>query len=77
MPRPAAAARRGASWRVGPLVLKPLDRAPREIAWQAEVLSGVQSEGVPRAQWCFCVMLTSVFTPPTFEHLISTPIPTG
>lgn len=37
---------RGASWRVGPLVLKPLDRAPTEIAWQAEVLSGLQSDGV-------------------------------
>jgi uncharacterized protein (TIGR02569 family) len=37
---------RGTSWRVGPLVLKPLDRAAAEIAWQADVLSGVPSDGL-------------------------------
>lgn len=37
---------RGTSWRVGPLVLKPLDRAAREIAWQADVLSAVRSDDV-------------------------------
>lgn len=37
---------RGTSWRVGPLVLKPLDRATAEIAWQANVLSALPSDGV-------------------------------
>ena len=32
----------GRSWRAGSLVLKPLDRAPHEIAWQAEVFSSIQ-----------------------------------
>jgi hypothetical protein len=34
----------GRSWRAGSLVLKPLDRAPQEIAWQAEVLSSIQED---------------------------------
>jgi uncharacterized protein (TIGR02569 family) len=36
----------GRAWRVGDLVLKPLDRAPAEIAWQAGVLSAVGSDAV-------------------------------
>jgi uncharacterized protein (TIGR02569 family) len=35
----------GRSWRVGSLVIKPLDRAADEIAWQAEVLSSIQRDG--------------------------------
>jgi hypothetical protein len=35
----------GRSWRAGDLALKPLDRAPDEIAWQAEVLSSFQEDG--------------------------------
>ncbi len=31
----------GRTWRAGDLVLKPLDRAPAEIEWQADVLSAV------------------------------------
>ncbi|HWX08777.1 MAG TPA: hypothetical protein VNY33_02270 [Gaiellaceae bacterium] len=35
----------GRSWRVGELVLKPLDRAPAEIEWQADVLGAVREDG--------------------------------
>ncbi len=35
----------GRSWRAGPLVLKPLDRAPHELAWQAELFSSIQQDG--------------------------------
>jgi uncharacterized protein (TIGR02569 family) len=44
----------GRSWRAGSLVLKPLDRAPPEIAWQAEIFSSVQEVGfrvaLPRSE---------------------------
>jgi hypothetical protein len=33
------------TWRAGALVLKPLDRAPAEIAWQADVLGRIQEDG--------------------------------
>lgn len=36
---------RGTSWRAGTLVLKPLDRAAREIAWEAELLASVVRDG--------------------------------
>jgi hypothetical protein len=35
----------GRTWRVGDLVLKPLDRAPDEIAWQADALAGIREDG--------------------------------
>ena len=35
----------GRAWRVGSLVLKPLDRAPAEIAWQADVLGSIREDG--------------------------------
>jgi uncharacterized protein (TIGR02569 family) len=35
----------GRSWRAGDLVLKPLDRAPHEIPWQAEVLGSLACDG--------------------------------
>jgi phosphotransferase family enzyme len=35
----------GRAWRAGELVLKPLDRAPAEIAWQADVLSSIREDG--------------------------------
>ena len=35
----------GRSWRVGSLVLKPLDHAASEIAWQAEILASVEQDG--------------------------------
>jgi hypothetical protein len=35
----------GRSWCVGELVLKPLDRAPAEIEWQADVLGSVREDG--------------------------------
>ena len=35
----------GRAWRAGGLVLKPLDRAPAEIAWQADVLGRIQEDG--------------------------------
>jgi uncharacterized protein (TIGR02569 family) len=35
----------GRSWRVGGLVLKPLDRAAREIAWEAELFASVSGDG--------------------------------
>jgi uncharacterized protein (TIGR02569 family) len=35
----------GRAWRAGGLVLKPLDRAPAEIAWQADVLAGLRLDG--------------------------------
>jgi hypothetical protein len=34
----------GRSWHAGSLVLKPLDRAPHEIGWQAEVFSSIQED---------------------------------
>jgi uncharacterized protein (TIGR02569 family) len=36
---------RGTSWLVGALVLKPLDRAAREIAWEAELLASIEQDG--------------------------------
>jgi uncharacterized protein (TIGR02569 family) len=36
---------RGTSWRVGGLVLKPLDRAAREIAWESELLASIEEDG--------------------------------
>ena len=36
---------RGRSWRVGPLVLKPLDRAEREIPWEAGLLASIEQDG--------------------------------
>jgi uncharacterized protein (TIGR02569 family) len=36
---------RGTSWRVGALVLKPLDRAAGEIAWEAELLASIVQDG--------------------------------
>jgi phosphotransferase family enzyme len=35
----------GRSWRVGSLVIKPLDRAADELAWQAEVLASIERDG--------------------------------
>jgi uncharacterized protein (TIGR02569 family) len=35
----------GRTWRCGDLVLKPLDRAPAEIAWQADVLGRIREDG--------------------------------
>jgi uncharacterized protein (TIGR02569 family) len=36
---------RGLAWRVGDLVLKPVDLAPEELAWQADVLPTVDARG--------------------------------
>jgi uncharacterized protein (TIGR02569 family) len=36
---------RGRSWRAGSLVLKPLDRAEREIPWEAALLADVVEDG--------------------------------
>jgi hypothetical protein len=33
------------SWRAGELVLKPLDRAPTEIVWQADILASIEEGG--------------------------------
>jgi hypothetical protein len=35
----------GSSWRVGSLVMKPLDCATREIDWQAELFRGIEQVG--------------------------------
>jgi hypothetical protein len=35
----------GRSWRVGSLVIKPLDRSADELAWQAAVLSSIEQAG--------------------------------
>lgn len=35
----------GRSWRVGSLVLKPLDHPANEIAWQAGILASVEQDG--------------------------------
>jgi len=35
----------GSSWRAGSLVLKPLDCAEREIAWQATLLPSIKQDG--------------------------------
>jgi uncharacterized protein (TIGR02569 family) len=35
----------GRAWRVGELVLKPLDCAAREIPWQAELFAGIEEDG--------------------------------
>ena len=35
----------GRTWRAGHLVLKPLDRVPAEIVWQADVLGRVRENG--------------------------------
>jgi uncharacterized protein (TIGR02569 family) len=35
----------GTAWRVGPLVLKPLDRTAEQIAWEAELLSSITQDG--------------------------------
>jgi hypothetical protein len=54
----------GRAWRVGELVLKPLDCAPEEIAWQADALASIREDGfritrpLPRivdgwTAWCF------------------------
>src|SRR4051812_49957290 len=36
---------RGRSWRAGPLVLKPLDWLPDELAYQAEILGTIRPDG--------------------------------
>jgi uncharacterized protein (TIGR02569 family) len=36
---------RGRSWRAGDLVLKPLDWTPHELAYQAEILAALDSDG--------------------------------
>lgn len=36
---------RGRSWRAGVLVLKPLDRAPAQLAWEAELFARVEDDG--------------------------------
>jgi uncharacterized protein (TIGR02569 family) len=36
---------RGRSWRAGPLVLKPLDWLPAELAYQAEILRTIRPDG--------------------------------
>jgi uncharacterized protein (TIGR02569 family) len=36
----------GRSWRVGSLVIKPLDRTADEVIWQAEVLSSIEEAGL-------------------------------
>jgi uncharacterized protein (TIGR02569 family) len=43
-PEPLAGGR-GRAWRAGPLVLKPLDRAADELAWQAELLARIEPDG--------------------------------
>jgi hypothetical protein len=35
----------GRAWRVGDLVLKPLDCAAREIPWQAELFAAIEQDG--------------------------------
>jgi uncharacterized protein (TIGR02569 family) len=35
----------GSSWRVGSLVLKPLDCAEREIPWQADLFTSIEQDG--------------------------------
>lgn len=35
----------GRTWRVGGLVFKPLDRAAREIPWEAELFAGIEEDG--------------------------------
>jgi uncharacterized protein (TIGR02569 family) len=35
----------GRTWRAGHLVLKPLDRIPAEIVWQADVLGSIREDG--------------------------------
>jgi hypothetical protein len=35
----------GRAWRVGDLVLKPLDCVPEEIGWQANALAGIREDG--------------------------------
>ena len=35
----------GSSWRIGALVLKPLDCAAREIPWQAELFASIEQDG--------------------------------
>lgn len=37
---------RGTAWRVGDVVLKPLDMPVSELEWQASVLSGVDAKGL-------------------------------
>jgi uncharacterized protein (TIGR02569 family) len=43
-PEPLAGGR-GRSWRAGPLVLKPLDWLPAELAYQAELLATIRTDG--------------------------------
>ena len=35
----------GRSWRAGSLVLKPLDRTVEEVAWQADLLAAIETNG--------------------------------
>ena len=36
---------RGRSWRAGQLVLKPLDRRPEQLAWEAELFAAIVEDG--------------------------------
>src|SRR5690242_16536677 len=36
---------RGRSWRAGSLVLKPLDRAPAQLAWEAGLFARIPEDG--------------------------------
>ena len=35
----------GRSWRVGSIVIKPMDRSAVELAWQTEILSSIEQDG--------------------------------
>jgi hypothetical protein len=70
---------RGRSWRVGSLVLKPLDHAASEIAWQAEILASVEQDGFRVARlrpeivdgWTASDYLTGAHEPGRWREIIA------
>jgi hypothetical protein len=39
---------RGHAWRAGTIVLKPVDTSEESLAWEAQVLGEIRTEGFPR-----------------------------
>src|SRR5262245_35733704 len=70
---------RGRSWRAGPLVVKPLDWEPEELAYQAKVLAALRPDGfrvappVPKVVdgWTAAPYLEGVHEPGRWREIIA------
>jgi len=68
---------RGSSWRVGGLVLKPLDRPAYELPWQADVLGSVEGirVAVPRPEvvdgWTAATFVEGRHVPGRWREIIA------